>query len=332
MAARGKTHRFEPQVYQYTYGGADAALTVRPGDTVVADTVDAGGWDLNGRKVPKSRMARRDDTELYVSNPLVGPIAVEGAEPGDTLVVEIRRIRLNRPTAWSKVSPGFGCFTGEWPGKSMTLTPKMKAQRFRWKLDLAKKTGALRLRDSRMKSVTIPLDPFLGSIGVAPRWGRVEPALTPGEYGGNMDCLETRQGTTVYFPVFVRGGLLGFGDIHAAQGDGEICGVALETTAEVALRFGLLKGRALDWPRMEDRQWIMAAGSARPLWDACRLAHRELHRWLVDEYGFGPAEALQVLSQAGRTRVGNVVDPNYTVVAKFPKKHLPRRRGATSPG
>ena len=123
MATRGKTHRFEPQVYQYTFGGAEAALVVRPGDTVVAKTVDAGGFDHNGREVPASRMASREDTDLYAANPLVGPISVAGAEPGDTLVVEIRRIALNRPTAYSSVIPGFGCFTGEFQGKRMALTP-----------------------------------------------------------------------------------------------------------------------------------------------------------------------------------------------------------------
>ena len=324
MAARRKTHRFEPQTYQFTYGGAEAVLTVRPGETVVAKTADAFGFDEHGRSIPASKMASRDDTEFYAVNPLVGPIAVEGAEPGDTLVVEIRKIALNRPYATSGVEAAFGCFTGECDGKRMSFTPNMKEKEFRWRLDLKRNSGTLRLEKSRMKSMTIPLQPFLGSIGVAPRWGRVETSLTPGEYGGNMDCVETRRGATLYFPVFVSGGLLAFGDVHAAQGDGEICGIGLEATAEVTLRLNVIKNHALDWPRMEDRDWIMTAGSARPLWDAYRLAHREMLRWLVGQYGFGPDEGLQVLSQVGRARVGNVCDPNYTVIAKFPKKHLPK--------
>jgi len=322
MARRGKTHRLTPARYCLTYGPNEPAMCIQPGDSVIVNTVDAGGLDEHGRKVPASMLESRPDTELCPSNPLVGPIHVEDAGPLDTLVVEIRRIRLNRPTAWSAFNPGFGFFTGETPGRRMALTPDIQSRRFEWKLDLKRKAGALALKRSRVKRLTIPLDPFIGSIGVAPRYGRVETALTPGEYGGNMDCVETRQGTTLYLPVFVRGALLGFGDVHAAQGDGEICGVALETTAEVTLRLGLIKGRALDWPRLEDRAWLMTAGSARPLMDAFRLAHYEMVKWLVDEYGFEQSEAVQALSQVGRARVGNVCDPNYTVLAKFPKKHL----------
>lgn len=159
---------------------------------------------------------------------------------------------------------------------------------------------------------------------MAPRYGRVETALTPGEYGGNMDCVDTREGTTLYFPVFVRGGLLAFGDIHAAQGDGEVCGVGLETTAEVTLRFELIRKKILNWPRMEDDHWIMTACSARPLFDAFRLAHYEMLRWLVDEHGLDSGEGFQLLSQVARVRVGNVCDPNYTVVCKFPKSILPK--------
>ena len=103
-----------------------------------------------------------------------------------------------------------------------------------------------------------------------------------------------------------------------------MCGVALETTAEGKLRLNLLKGRSIDWPRIEDENWIMTACSSRPLMEAYKLAHCEMVKWLSTEHGFEKWEALQMLSQVGRCRVGNVVDPNYTVVAKYPKKHLPR--------
>ncbi|TLN18270.1 acetamidase, partial [bacterium] len=182
-----------------------------------------------------------------------------------------------------------------------------------------RKTGLIELGGRRIE---IPLEPFIGSIGVAPRFGTYQMSLTPGEYGGNMDCPETREGTTLYLPVFVRGGYLSFGDIHAAQGDGEICGVALETTAEVKLGIGLQKGKAIDWPRLEDSDHIMVAGSARPLMDAFKIAHLELTKWLASDYGFSIPDAFQLLSQVGTCRIGNVVDTNYTVVAKFPKRYL----------
>jgi acetamidase/formamidase len=180
----------------------------------------------------------------------------------------------------------------------------------------------MELPGSKLKKAEIPLHPFIGSIGVAPRFGRVETALTPGEYGGNMDCIETKEGTTIYFPVFIKGGYLAFGDVHAAQGDGEICGSALETTGEVKLHFDVIKGKTIGWPRFEDDEWIMVAGSSKPLMEAFKIAHYELLNWLVVEHGFQRWEGLQLLSQVGRCRIGNVVDPRYTVVAKFPKKYL----------
>jgi acetamidase/formamidase len=137
-----------------------------------------------------------------------------------------------------------------------------------------------------------------------------------------MDCVETKKGATVLLPIFVKGGYLAFGDVHAAQGDGEICGVALETTAEVKIRVQVIKNKAIGWPRIEDDEWLMVAASSRPLMDAFKIAHYELLNWLTTDYGFDRSEGFQVLSQAGRCRVGNVVDPNYTVVAKIPKKYV----------
>jgi acetamidase/formamidase len=122
--------------------------------------------------------------------------------------------------------------------------------------------------------------------------------------------------------VWARGAFLAFGDIHAAQGDGELCGVALETTAEVTVKLEVLKGRSIEWPRLEDETHIMATGSGRPLMDCVRIAQVDLVKWLVSDYGFEKWEAFQAISQAGTMRVGNVVDPNYTVVAKFPKRCL----------
>jgi acetamidase/formamidase len=138
-----------------------------------------------------------------------------------------------------------------------------------------------------------------------------------------MDCVETKEGTTLYFPVFVEGGLFMLGDGHAAQGDGEICGTGLECPLEVTVKVDVIKGKSINWPRFEDDEHIMVAGSTRPLIDAFRSAQVELINWLVEDYGFDRWDALQLVSQVGVARIGNVVDPKYTVVAKFPKKYLP---------
>ena len=169
----------------------------------------------------------------------------------------------------------------------------------------------------------MPLCPFIGSIGVAPAFGRVEMTLTAGEYGGNMDCSDTREGTTLYLPVWVSGAYLEFGDIHALQGDGELNGTAVETTALVTLGISVIKHKPAAWPRLENAAEIMVAASTRPLMDCVRLAQVELLDWLVQDYGFQREEAWQLNAQVGSMRIGNVVDPCYSVVAKFPKNCLP---------
>jgi len=318
-----KTHKFQPQIYYYTFGPSEPALTIHSGDIVVTTTRDARGFDENLEPIPEMQKQRSDITSLREANPLVGPIYVEEARPGDTLAVTIQKIKLNRDSAWSRHLSHFGGLTGEGPGQALFLNEPLPEKKFDWHLDLERNVGILELESSRLEQVRIPLHPFLGSIGIAPRFGRIEPSVTPGEYGGNMDCVETKEGTTIYFPVWVVGAYLSFGDVHAAQGDGEICGVALETTAEVTIQIDIVHGRQLEWPHMQDDKYIMTTGSGRPLMDCVRLAYVELIRWLVDEYGFDKWEAYQVVSQIGTMRIGNVVDPNYTVVAKLPREYLP---------
>lgn len=318
-----KTYRLDPETYYFTFGPNPPALRVRSGDTVVAPTRDAGGLDADGKPMPEEKKPPGHGSKFVEANPLVGPIYVEEAEVGDALAVHIEAIELTRRSAWSRLLPHFGSLTGEGPARELLLNEPIPQRDFEWALDLEREVGVLELTHSRVSRIEIPLHPFLGSIGVAPRFGRAEMSLTPGDYGGNMDCVETKAGTTIYFPVGVQGAYLAFGDVHAAQGDGELCGVALETTAEVTLRLEVLKGWAIDWPRLEDDSYIMTAGSARPLIDALRLAEVELVKWLTADYGFEKWEAWQVVSQVGTIRVGNVVDPNYTVVAKFPKNCLP---------
>ena len=320
-------HHFKPERYYYSFGTPVAELTVESGDSIVAPTVDAGSTMANGEPLPQHMRQQPTAAELRESNPLVGPIYVRDAEPGDTLAVDIDEIKLNRPTGWSKFIPHFGSLTGEGREKRMFLNEPLPEMEFDWALDLENYVGRLELEKSQKRTIEVPLHPFLGSIGVAPRYGRVEPALSPGEYGGNMDCVEPKARTTLYLPVFAEGAYLGFGDVHAAQGDGELCGVAIETTAEVRVTVRVIKERPIEWPQLEDDEHIMTVGSARPLMDALRVAQVELLEWLVADYGFDRWEAWQVISQVGTTRVGNVVDPLYSVVAKFPKQYLPSADG-----
>ncbi len=316
-------HRLQPERFIYTYGPTAPALRVRSGDTVIAETRDARGLDRAGVPLRPEMKQASPDTNLRESNPLVGPIYVEGAEPGDLLAVHVEAIRLTRPWAWSRHNAHFGALTGEALGIRLLLNPPQPEAYFEWRLDLEAGIATLAVPKSRVGEVAVPLDPFIGSIGVAPRWGRVETALTPGEFGGNMDCPDVREGSTLLLPVWVRGAYLAFGDVHAAQGDGELCGSALETTAEVTLRLEVLKGKSATWPRAVDGEWIITMASTRPLDDALRAAVVEIVEWLATDYGYDRTEALQVLSQAGRIRVANFVDPQYTVACRFPRRLLP---------
>jgi acetamidase/formamidase len=163
---------------------------------------------------------------------------------------------------------------------------------------------------------------MLGRVAVAPRGEEAFGGLWPGDFGGNMDAVEITDGATVYLPIFHDGAYFYFGDGHARQGHGEVSGTGLETSMDVILEIDLIKGRTIDWPRVENEDYIMVAGSARPLMDAFRLAHVELVEWM-EEYGFGRLDAYMLLGQVVESSVANVVDPHYTVVAKFPKRFLP---------
>jgi acetamidase/formamidase len=315
-------HHFEPKIFYTTFGRNEPALIVQSGDTIVVETRDAGGKDKHDQPLPDTMRPVADGLEYYPGNPLVGPIYVQDAEPGDTLAVHIGKIALNRSTAWSGVRPNFGSLTGEQVARRMLLNDPISRIIFDWKLDLDKHIGIFEPKASRAKRIELSLHPFIGSIGVAPRYGRVETSLTPGEYGGNMDCVETGAGTTLYLPVWARGAYLEYGDIHAAQGDGEVCGSAIETTAQVTLCVEVRKNWSISWPRLENADYIMTTGSLHSLIDAVRVAQVEMLDWLMNDYGFDKWEGWQVLSQAGTMRVGNIVDPNFTVVAKFPKALL----------
>jgi acetamidase/formamidase len=308
--AGAETIRFEPKAGVPTFAVRAPVLRLRPGDVVETRTFSTPGdyYEREGGPWPGE----------------VGPFYIEGAAPGDTLVVKILKVRPNRATAVSFVRPeGLSAVAGD--SRTRMLNDPLPTRRFVWRLDLDRQTGTLELPNSASRRVEIPLQPMLGRVAVAPAGEEAWGGLWPGNFGGNMDAADVREGTTVYLPVFHEGALFYFGDGHALQGDGEICGSGLETTMDVAFEFGVIKGRTLRWPRFEDAEHIMVAGSIRPLIDAFRIAHVELIEWLVHDYGFDKMEAYQVVSQAGSARIANVVDPNYTVVAKFPKVLLPKR-------
>jgi amidase len=309
--AMADTHKFIPQNGVATYAVRPPVLRVKPGDIVESPTMAKPGdyYEKEGGPWPGE----------------VGPFFIEGATPDDTLVVRILKVQLNRDTAVSFVRPA-GLSALATDGRLRLLNDPLPTRRFVWQLDRQRNVGTLDLPNSRSKRIEIPLRPMVGRVAVAPAGEEAFGGLWPGAFGGNMDVPDIREGATIFLPVYHEGALFYFGDIHAAQGDGEVCGSGLETTAVVTMQFELVKGKKIVWPRIEDADHVMVAGSGRPLIDAFRIAHVELIEWLVADYGFDKMDAYQIVSQAGSARVANVVDPLYTVVAKFPKALLPKER------
>lgn len=303
---QAETKRFKPAAGVQTFAVREPVLRVRPGDIIETETLYGGYYARAGGEWPGE----------------VGPFYIEGATTNDTLVVKILRLRTNRDHAVSTHNPtGYSAIAGD--RYTRMLNAPIPSRRYVWRLEKNGTIGVLDLPNSK-KRIAVPLSPMLGRVAVAPEddlaWG----GLWPGNFGGNMDVSDVREGATIFLPIFHDGAYFYFGDGHALQGDAELCGSGLETTMEVTFQFELIKGRKLAWPRIENDEFIMTVGSVRPLSDALRIAAVEMVEWLAAEYKFEKWDAYQVLSQLAQIRVGNMVDPNYSVVVKIPKRHLPR--------
>jgi len=287
--------------------------TARPGETVQIETFDCFGDVIRpGKDLAE---ALKEGVEMF-HNVATGPIYVEGAEPSDTLLVEILEFELPDLGVTTTV-PGFGALEG-W----FTETPALT--RFSEIRD-----SKITFRSSDNRSVRMDIHPFVGTIGVAPASESI-PTTTPGKHGGNMDVPDVCKGSTLKLPVLIKGALFSLGDVHAAQGDGEICGTAVEVPAVVTVRFGLEKGRKIEWPRIESPDEIMTVCSARPLEDAARLAFREMIRWLETDYSVNQYDAYMLLSLTATARIAQIVDPLYTIVVKLQKKYLRQLRQETA--
>jgi acetamidase/formamidase len=309
----GRTHELTEAAqgkYQFVYGAyAKPVLTIAPGDVVVAETLDAfGGAIKTVDDLPSQKL------NMPFVNPQNGPIVVEGAEKGDVLCVKIDRIlpRGPQPAGTSALIPEFGGLAAN-AGTPMLNKP-LPERVMKYEVTEA----GVRFNEK----ITLPFEPFIGTLGVSPQIEAVL-SLQPDYWGGNMDLPDMAPGAIAYFPVQTKGAYLFLGDCHGRQGDGELCGVAVEIASTTTIQVDLIKSWAIGWPRLETEKFVMAIGSARPMEDAARIAYRELIRWLVADYGFEELEAYFLLTQAGRMRVGNMVDPKYTLGASILKAYLP---------
>lgn len=301
----GKTHDFEPRDYHNTFSFAHKPVQrIKPGDRVATKTIDAAGFDNNNTRVSRG------------PNPQTGPFYIDGAEPGDVLVVRLDKIKPNRKTAWSSrvlapyvADPAFLRF------EAFREQPSHET----WDVDLVQGIARTTSNDIQPPSIEVPIHPMLGCVAVAPPRKEAISTATPGRFGGNVDYFGMNEGVVLMLPVYEPGALLFVGDGHVRQGHGEIVGNALEISMDVEFTVDLIKNKEIRWPRLENDDYIMVLGSARPLLQALQHATTELLRWLIRDYGFDERGASLLMGHALEYEIANVVDPHFTVVAKIKK-------------
>jgi amidase len=306
-----QSRRFTPRQFRREFSSQFApVMHLYPGDSVSTSTVDSGGVDAN--------MRRRSAG----GNPLTGPFYIEGALPGDTLVVHFNRIRLNRDSAESgdSIVPsliGPNYYKNAKGQENFDST---------WRLDRERGVAMPAHPTERLKNFTVKIEPMLGCVGVAPPGVQALHSGQLGSFGGNMDYNQIREGSTVYLPVFHTGALLFVGDGHAAQGDGELTGDALETSMDVEFTVDVVRDKSSRMPRVENSDFIMALGIAGSAGEALQIATTELARWLEVDYKLNANEVALVLGSSVRYEIAELVDPQVNISAKVAKSVLAQLR------
>jgi amidase len=310
-SGKGRFIRFTPVSFSNMFSlNLAPVLHIRSGDTVSTETIDASGHDKNSVRRQKG------------GNPLTGPFYIDNCQAGDVLQITLVRIALNRSYAYTTES-----FISRSVPDSISR-PFKKPRLAKWMLDANKGVGwpdSSSVLYEHLQNFTIPLNPFLGCIGVAPS-GRKNEILSffQGAFGGNMDFSSVRQAAIVYLPVFHEGGYFYIGDGHAAQGDGEIAGNALETSLDIVFTVKVIKKEFLHLttPRVEDSTYIMSVGTAEKLDDAIKTATADLITWMQKDYRLSIPEATQVLSTSIEYRIAEIADPDVIVIARIKKELL----------
>ena len=316
-AAAPRTVKYEADIktVKYTFGPAEPVARIKSGEVIDTNTLDAAGGALQ----------KRGDTLSMAKgfNPLTGPFFIEGVQPGDTIAVKILDLKVDGKQGWGANAPGFGILnTNKY---TPMISPEFPENVWYYDIDQASNTATFKANHSNF-TTKIPMKPFLGCVGVAPAGGEARNSQTPGEWGGNMDSPEASVGHTLYLPVNVAGALLYVGDGHAAQGDGELAGTAIEVATRVRFQVDVIKGKTIEWPRFETADSLMATGITRPLDDALRIATSELVLWIEKDYGLNRVDAYELISVAARIHLTEMVDPNFVVIAIIDKKFLPPKK------
>ncbi len=317
-----EVHDVVPTVYYRNFGRSNPPLLrIKPGDTVRTKTIDAGGFDEKGVK-------RHPDS----GNPLTGPFYIEGAEPGDAVVVVLRKLRLNRNSGYTAYRLGLFALQPDYIETIYSarykdnLVMEGRSNIVPWDIDLARQTVRLREPVSARIKLEFPVHPMLGCIGVAAPSEFAPISGISGAYGGNMDYNEVAEGASVILPVYHPGALLYIGDGHAIQGDGEATGTGVETSMDVEFSVEIRKQANLNNPRLETKDFIISVGSqpefASSLDRALQIATTDMVRWLVADYALEPWAAHLLVGYQGRYDVVTVAG---SMALKIPRKALPAR-------
>jgi acetamidase/formamidase len=305
----GSFHELRRDAFNYAWDNSIApALEVESGESVLIEVRDASDEQIQADSNVDA-VGRLDFSHV---NPVSGPIFVKGAKAGDVLEVELLEF-VPRPWGWTAIIPGFGLLADEFPDPWLRIS----------RVDAG--GGRIRFSDA----VTLPYRPFPGTIGVAPAEPGAHSILPPSRFGGNLDTKHLNIGTRLYLPVGVDGALFSLGDTHAAQGDGEVCGTAIETAMDVVVRLSVRRDFTVDAPQYdipsgalaqhEQSGYHVCTGVGPDLLEASRDAVRATIRFLGERYGLERQEAYAVASVAIDLRIHELVDaPNWVVGAFIP--------------
>ena len=291
------------------------ALRLYSGDTVRTSTVDAGGWGA----MPRQPNGDRPQRLAPGGNPLVGPFYIEGAVPGDVIAVRLHRVSLNRDWAFSGNELVTTAIDAGYAVERKSTRPDGT-----WALDTTARTARLAGAPPALKDYTVPLRPFLGVVATAPGGEAAPSSRESGSYGGNLEYARLREGATIYLPVTTMGAYLYLGDGHAAQGDGELTGDAMETSLDIVFTVDIVRWGFASLVRAEDAEGIMSLGVGGSLDEAMRRATSDMARWLEKRHGLSSSEAAFVMGMSLRYDIADVVAPGYGVVARLPKTALAR--------
>jgi acetamidase/formamidase len=309
-----RTHPAHRHTIHHRHLGWDNSLApvarIAPGESLEFEVADASGGQLR----ESSSVADVPRMDFGKINPVTGPVFIDGAEPGDILKVTLLSFA---PSGWGWTAniPGFGLLADEFPEPALHL----------WRYDANTLAPA-----SYGSWGKVPLKPFTGTIGVAPAEFGLHSIVPPRRVGGNMDVRDIAMGTELFLPVEVSGALFSVGDTHAAQGDGEVCGTAIESPMRVALQFDLIKQMPLSFPRfktlgpvtrhLDAKGYEVATGIGPDLMQAARASVRSMVDLLVHQHGMPAIDAYMLCSVCGDLRISEIVDlPNWTVSFYFPR-------------